>query len=90
VLTAAGGAEALAICAQRSPRMVLMDQHVAGMGAAELARLLRQSRGDQAPPVVVLVTDIIDPTELGEVAAAIPKDLADDKLESLLAKLAPH
>jgi CheY-like chemotaxis protein len=90
VVTAATGAEALALCAQRPPRLVIADQGLPGMSGVEMAHLLRRSGGPQSPPIVVLVTDVLESGDLTDIDVALPKDLAEDRLAALIERLTPR
>lgn len=89
VLTAASGAEALAMCAQRMPRLVLAEQELPGMSGVEMARLLHRVGGEETPPIVVLVSDVLEAADLADIDAAVPKAIAEERLEALIQKLAP-
>lgn len=54
VITAVGGAQALAILATLSPQLILMDMFMPGMSAMELLEQIRVAPGWQPIPVMLM------------------------------------
>jgi CheY-like chemotaxis protein len=64
---AASGEEAIALADERSPRLVLMDKRMPGMGGVAAARAI----GDRHPDAVIVLVSVEDPdTELRETSGA--------------------
>jgi len=90
VAGASTGAEALALCARRMPLALVVDQLLPGMGGTEVARLLRNTAGDETPPVVLLVRDVLDASDAAAITAAVPASVAEEKLGALLHRIVPR
>jgi DNA-binding NarL/FixJ family response regulator len=58
--TAADGAEAIRVCREQSPDVVLMDVRMPGMDGIEATRQLAQATGGTRPRVLILTTFDLD------------------------------
>ena len=58
VLAATSGADALALCAQVPPDLVLLDVRMPGMDGFEVCRRLRASAATEAVPIVMVTAGI--------------------------------
>jgi DNA-binding response OmpR family regulator len=64
VTTAASGEDALAVFESRSFDLILSDVVMPGMSGYEVCREIKRRADDAAPPSVVLLTSLADPTDI--------------------------
>ena len=86
VIAAADGTSALKLCQRIQPVLVITDWKMPGLDGAELAALITEALGDDAPPVVMLTGAQDPPASLPGVARIVTKGAS---LESLLDTIAP-
>jgi CheY-like chemotaxis protein len=86
VIAAADGTSALKLCQRIEPVLVITDWRMPGLDGAELAALITEAMGLDAPPVVMLTGAENPPESLPGVAKILTKGAS---LESLLDTIAP-
>ena len=69
IAEAEDGQEALDLCAEKTPDVILLDWHMPGMGATEFLTAIRLSHAKKRPYIVYCTTEN-DPDDLSRAYAA--------------------
>lgn len=77
------GEEALGVCANEAPDIIVIDLVLPGMHGSQLAALVRESY----PPAAIIITSVLDAADFPRADAVLPKPFTGSQVRQVLAEL---